>query len=83
MPCSIATTQANGCISGIGKVEDPILLLQLMAQLTADLVTATSPSTVTTVAAIEARACTSGIQKVQDEITLLQIIAQNTCELTP
>jgi len=83
MACSLATTQTNACTSGIGKIEDPILLLQLMAQLTADLVTAASPSTATTVAEIVARACTSGIQKVQDEIILLQLIAQNTCELTP
>jgi hypothetical protein len=83
MACSLATTQTNACTSGIGKIEDPVVLLQLMAQLTADLLTAVAPATVTTVAAIQARGCTSGIQQVTNELTLLQIIAQNTCELTP
>jgi len=82
MACLLTTTQASACNTGLAKVSDPILLLQLIAQLTADLLTATSPSTSTTLAAITARSLTSGIGCVQDEITLLQLIAQNTCELT-
>jgi hypothetical protein len=79
--CSLTTTQTNLCTSGIGKVTDPILLLQLLAQLNADLLAVSSPGTSTLVADILSRACTSGIGKVTDEIMLLQIIAQNGCEL--
>ena len=83
MACSLTTTQTNACTSGIAKVQDPVLLLQIMAQLTADLLTVVSPTTSTLIADILTRANTSGICKIQDEIMLLQIIAQNTCELDP
>ena len=81
--CSLTQTQTDLCTSGIGKVEDRVLLLKLIAQLTGDLLVATTPGTDITVAATLTRACTSGIAKVEDEITLLNIIAQNGCELTP
>lgn len=36
MPCSLETTQANACTSGLGKVQDSTKLLQLIAQLTCE-----------------------------------------------
>lgn len=83
MACALETTQTALCTSGIGRVHDPILLLQIMAQLTSDLLLTVSASADITVGGINTRACTSGIGKIQDPIMLLQIIAQNTCELTP
>lgn len=32
MACNLATTQANACTSGIGKLTNPIQLLQVIAQ---------------------------------------------------
>lgn len=83
MACDLTAIQAEACESGIGLMNDPIALLQIIAQLTADQVVAASPSTEITPAAIMERACTSGIGKVNDELTLLTIIAQNSCELVP
>lgn len=81
MACELATVQEEACTSGIGKVQDPIMLLQIIAQLTAELLVDAAPGTEITPDAILERACTSGIGKVQDEIMLLKIIAQNNCEL--
>lgn len=36
MACDITTIQTDACTSGIGKVQDPIALLQLIAQLTCE-----------------------------------------------
>jgi hypothetical protein len=36
MPCDLATIQDDACTSGIGKVQDKITLLQLIAQLTCE-----------------------------------------------
>ncbi|MFA7243463.1 MAG: hypothetical protein WC091_25430 [Sulfuricellaceae bacterium] len=33
MACDLTTIQTDACTSGIGKVQDPIQLLQLIAQL--------------------------------------------------
>ncbi len=79
MACSLATVQTDACTSGIGKVTDPIQLLQIIAQLTADLVVESAGLSVTP-DAIQARGCTSGIQKVEDPIVLLRIIAQLECD---
>lgn len=76
MPCDLTTVQADLCVSGIGKVTDPITLLQIIAQNTAE----ASGEADITPAAILARACTSGIGKVTSEITLLTVIAQNLCD---
>lgn len=79
--CSLTTTTANLCTSGIGKEDNEIVLLQLIAQLSGELLQTSNPSAVITPTAILARACTSGIGNVQDPIMLLKIIAQNGCEL--
>ena len=36
MACSLASTQTAACTSGIAKVRDPIMLLQLIAELTCE-----------------------------------------------
>ncbi len=79
MACELATVQEDACTSGIGKVQDPIMLLQIIAQLTADIVADTTGLAITPTA-IQSRGCTSGILKIQDEIMLLQIIAQLNCD---
>lgn len=81
MACSATATIESACEGGIGKVVDEITLLQLTAQLQADLVALASPGTDVTVAAVLSRACESGIGKVQDPIVLLQILAETACEL--
>ncbi len=79
--CNLDQVQIDLCTSGIGKVADPILLLQLQAQILANLLVAEVPGTDITVDAIMVRACTSGIAKVSDPTQLMVIIAQNGCEL--
>jgi len=37
MPCNLATTQAAACVSGIGKLTDPVQLLQVIAELSCEL----------------------------------------------
>ena len=76
MACSLTDVLASACDSGIGKETDPVRLLQVIAQNTADALSGTD----ITVAAILARACTSGIAKVTDPVKLQQIIAQNLCD---
>lgn len=80
MACLLTDTITNACTSGIGKVQDPILLLQIIAQSQADILLVAAPGTAVTPAAIQARACTSGIGKEQNPITLLQFIAQLNCD---
>lgn len=77
MACDITTVQTDACTSGIGKETNPITLLQIIAQLTAE---ASGQSDITP-AGILSRACTSGIGKVVDEILLLRIIAQLNCDV--
>jgi len=79
MPCSLATTLANACDSGIGREADPVKLLQLIAQNFATAALAANPANPVTLSAIQARACTSGIGKLTDENALWRIIAQNLC----
>ena len=79
MACSLDTVKVNACTSGIGKLTDPTQLLQVIAQASANAVSATTGSSVT-VAAILDRACTSGIGKVEDPISLWQLKAQGLCD---
>ena len=44
MACDLTTTQTNACTSGIGKVQDPIKLLQIIAQLQCELASSASSS---------------------------------------
>lgn len=81
MSCNLATEQAAACSSGIGKLTDPIQLLQVIAQNYAALSFAGNAANTLTVDAIRARACVSGIGKITDENALWRIIAQNTCAL--
>lgn len=73
---TLAEIQEAACTSEIGKVIDPIKLLQIMAQTSADYAAEAVPGLDISVGAILSRACTSEIGKVTDEIELLQIIAQ-------
>jgi hypothetical protein len=36
MPCNLETSLANSCTSGIGKLTEPVKLLQVIAQLLCD-----------------------------------------------
>lgn len=72
---SVATIQAAACETGIGRETNPVKLLQIMAQTSAD--TANSVAGVAIdIESIKSRACTSGIGKVENPVELLQIIAQ-------
>lgn len=75
MACTVAAVQDAACESEIGKLSDPIQLLQVIAQLLAD-----ESSEDTSVEAILDRACESGIGKLTDRIQLLQVIAQLQCD---
>lgn len=81
MACDLETVQDAACDSGIGKETNPVVLLQLVAQLTAEVLVAADPTADISVDAIIDRACESGIGKVNNMIQLLQIIAQNECEI--
>jgi len=72
---TVATIAAAACETGIGRNTSEIKLLQTIAVLEADLVTANVGLAVTPEAIAE-RACTSGIGKETDMIVLLRIIAQ-------
>lgn len=71
-----AQIQTEACTSGIGKQTDPIKLLQITAQTSADFAADAVAGLDTRVGAIMSRACTSGIADVTNEVQLLQIIAQ-------
>lgn len=75
MACTVAAVQDAACESEIGKLSDPIQLLQVIAQLLAD-----ESSEDTSVEAILDRACETGIGKVTNQIQLEQIIAQLLCD---
>jgi len=40
MACDLVTTQTNACTSGIGKLNNPVQLLQLIAQLSCEIAAA-------------------------------------------
>lgn len=44
MACSVTTIKTNACTSGIGKLIDPIQLLQIIAQLTCEAATGAAGS---------------------------------------
>jgi len=72
----INVIQAAACESGIGRETNPIKLLQLLAQTSADYALSADAGLDISVDAILARACTSGIATETDQTKLLQIIAQ-------
>ena len=82
MACLLEDVQASLCASEIGKVTDPIQLMQIIAQLLADQVFIANPALDVTLAGIQERACTSGIGKVTDPIELLQLAAQSGCDVS-
>ena len=82
MACSLQSTLTAACDSGILKVTNEIQLLQIIAQVSADLLLTQDPEAGIEVSAILARGCESGITEVTDPTTLLRIIAQNGCELS-
>jgi len=79
MACDLTTVQEALCDSDIGKVTDPLQLLQITAQAAANWVTSQSPGTDVTPEAVLSRACDSGIGALTDQTTLLTVIAQNVC----
>lgn len=81
MACNLATTQAAACVSGIGKLTDPLSLLQVIAENFAETSLANNSANTNTVDAIRARACVSGIGKLTDENALWRIVAQNLCAI--
>lgn len=78
MPCNLLETQEAACESGIGKLDNQIALLQVIAQSMAATADDGSDESFT-YAAIHERACASGIAKLDNPIALLQVIAQNLC----
>lgn len=80
MACDLEVVQSDACTSGIGKVEAQIQLLQIIAQLQAEILQVASPGTEITPDAIMDRACTSGIGRVNNPIMLQKIIAQLLCD---
>lgn len=75
MACTVDALLESACESEIGKLSDPIQLLQVIAQLLAD-----ESSEDTSIEAILSRACESGIGKLSDPIQLKQVIAQLLCD---
>lgn len=73
---TLATIQAAACTTGIGEETNPVKLLQILAQTSADFAAANVPGLDVSVSAIMTRACTSGIGKETDQVKLLQLIAQ-------
>lgn len=79
MACDLTAIQVAACESQIGRVSDPIELMQLTAQSMATWLEAVSPGTDVSLEAIQQRACESGIGWEHNEINLLRLIAQNLC----
>ena len=79
MACELSTVQASACISGIGRLDGQVQLLQVIAQSDALLLAEVSPGAEVTLAAIQERACSTGIGRIDNPIVLLQVIAQNLC----
>lgn len=76
MACSLTATLTAACSSGIGKLNNRVGLLKVIAQTFASRL----PSTLSSdLSEILSRACTSGIGKENNPLTLLRIIAQNIC----
>jgi len=63
----------------MGKLTNPVQLLQVIAQNLATTLGDVNPALSTDVNAILARACESGIGKQTDELSLMRIYAQNLC----
>jgi hypothetical protein len=80
MACDLQTVQEDACLSGIGTLTDPIKLLQVIAQLQAEILQEASPGIEISPEAILERACTSGIGKVTDNLMLNKLIAQLLCD---
>ena len=72
---ALADIQAAACTSGIGREINPVSLLQVIAQTSAETAEEVAGVSID-IDDIKSRACTSGIGYVTDEIELLQIIAQ-------
>lgn len=83
MPATLDEIQTDACTSGIGKVTDPVKLLQLQTQLLADQLLVTNPAADVTPAGINSRACTSGIGNVTSIEELLVLQAQLLNDLQP
>lgn len=81
MACDLETIQAAACESGIGRVTDPLTLLQITAQSALDWAKANNPGDDYSLVAVQDRACVSGIGWVQDESVLLRLIGQNLCNM--
>jgi hypothetical protein len=80
MACDLDTVLTSVCDTGFGKVDDPVLLLQIIAQLEADHLSELDPGADTSLSAIRSRACASGIAKVTNPDDLLRLIAQLLCD---
>lgn len=76
MASSLATLQTACCTSGICRETDPVNLLILYAQQSANWLLLNRPSLDVTLAGILNRSCTSEIYLLADQVSLLQIIAQ-------
>jgi len=76
MACSLSATLTAACSSGIGKLNNRVGLLKVIAQTFASRLPANLSSNLSE---ILSRACTSGIGKENNPLTLLRIIAQNIC----
>lgn len=79
MACSLTTVQENYCESSIGKLDDEIMLLRVIAQNLAGALQAFDPTADISPEAILERACESGIGRLDDEVMLLKVITQNLC----
>lgn len=79
MPCDVTEIEVAACLSEIGRVTDPILLLQLTAQSVLAWAQSSNPGVDYSLDAVETRACESKIGWVQDESILYRVIAQNLC----
>lgn len=80
MACDLSTVVADSCVNGIGRETNPIALLRIIAQTSADYLLAVDPTADISVEAIMQRACESGIGRETNEIALLQLIAQSLCD---
>ena len=81
MACTVASTQTDACASGIGRLTNPVKLLQIIAQTSANWTASSNPLLDVSVAAIQERACESGIARVTNPNSLLALIATSLCDL--
>ena len=80
MSCDVNTVIDNACTSGFGKLQNPVQLLQVIAQSAANWVAETDPTADLDVDSILTRARESGIAKVTDPQVLLALIATKLCQ---